>query len=170
MRSGAVYSSASIIWYIWLQLGHLINWRNNIFVGYCPSGVLETSTCLKKLWHGLLLCCLFVCFFYPVGSVYAPKDQVRLQSIVFFSTSLERSDYSSSFVTVTVCGVPSTAWGTQNWHETKWAMSWENLFLPYANNKDADQPAQPRSLISTVVIHCWDSIIPQMLSNNCQLP
>ena len=24
----------------------------------------------------------------------------------------------------------------------KWASSWENLFMPYANNKDADQPAQ----------------------------
>ena len=29
-----------------------------------------------------------------------------------------------------------------------WAMSWENRFLPYANNKGADQPAHPRSLIS----------------------
>ena len=25
---------------------------------------------------------------------------------------------------------------------TIWATSWENLFRPYANNKDADQPAQ----------------------------
>ena len=24
----------------------------------------------------------------------------------------------------------------------KWATSWENLFMPYANNKGADQPAQ----------------------------
>ena len=24
-----------------------------------------------------------------------------------------------------------------------WAMSWENLFMPYANNKGADQPAHP---------------------------
>ena len=30
----------------------------------------------------------------------------------------------------------------------------------YANNKDADQPAHPRSLISTFVIRCLDSIIP----------
>ena len=41
-----------------------------------------------------------------------------------------------------------------------WATSLENLFMPYANNKDADQPAHPRSLISIVVIHCLDSIIP----------
>ena len=32
--------------------------------------------------------------------------------------------------------------------------------LPYANNKGADQPANPRSLISTFVIRCLDSIIP----------
>ena len=41
-----------------------------------------------------------------------------------------------------------------------WATSWENLFLSYANNKSADQPAHPCSLISTFVIPCLDSIIP----------
>ena len=32
--------------------------------------------------------------------------------------------------------------------------------VPYANNKDADQPAHPRSLISVFVVRCLDSIIP----------
>ena len=36
----------------------------------------------------------------------------------------------------------------------------KNMFLPYANNKGADQPANPRSLISTFVVHYVDSIIP----------
>ena len=40
------------------------------------------------------------------------------------------------------------------------ATSSENLFYAYANNKGADQPAHPRSLISTFVVHCLDSIIP----------
>ena len=31
--------------------------------------------------------------------------------------------------------------------------------MPYANNKGADQPAHPRSLISAFVGHCLDSII-----------
>ena len=31
--------------------------------------------------------------------------------------------------------------------------------MPYANNKGADQPAHPRSLISTCVVRCLDSII-----------
>ena len=39
------------------------------------------------------------------------------------------------------------------------ATSWENLFMLYANNKGADQPAHPRSLISIFVVHCLDSII-----------
>ena len=39
-----------------------------------------------------------------------------------------------------------------------WATSWENLFMSYANNKDADQPAYPLSLISVFVIRCLDSI------------
>ena len=32
--------------------------------------------------------------------------------------------------------------------------------LPYVNNKDADQPAHPRSLISAFVVRFLDSIIP----------
>ena len=33
------------------------------------------------------------------------------------------------------------------------------MFLPYVNNKGADQPAHLRSLISAFVIHRLDSII-----------
>ena len=40
-----------------------------------------------------------------------------------------------------------------------WATAWENLFMLYANNKGADQPAPPHSLISTFVVRCLDSII-----------
>ena len=32
--------------------------------------------------------------------------------------------------------------------------------LPYVNNKGADQPAHPRSLINAFVVHYLDSIIP----------
>ena len=31
--------------------------------------------------------------------------------------------------------------------------------MPYANNKDADQPAHPPSLISAFVVRCLDSMI-----------
>ena len=40
-----------------------------------------------------------------------------------------------------------------------WATSWENLFMPYANNKGADQSAHPRNQISAFVVRCLDSII-----------
>ena len=32
--------------------------------------------------------------------------------------------------------------------------------MPYENNKGADQPVHPRSLISAIVVSCLDSIIP----------
>ena len=41
----------------------------------------------------------------------------------------------------------------------KWATSWETPFMPYANNKSADQPAHPRSLISAFIVRCLDGII-----------
>ena len=41
-----------------------------------------------------------------------------------------------------------------------WAMSWENLFLPYANNKGTYQPVHPCSLVSAFVVRCLDSILP----------
>ena len=31
--------------------------------------------------------------------------------------------------------------------------------MPYANNKVADQPAHPRSLISAIVVRCLDSMM-----------
>ena len=49
------------------------------------------------------------------------------------------------------------------WTEGIWAASWENLFMPYANNKGTDQPAYPRSLISAFVVRCLDSIIPLLV-------
>ena len=49
-----------------------------------------------------------------------------------------------------------------NCHENKQVYSIRiepHLFLPYTNNKGADQPAHPRSLVSTFVVRCLDSII-----------
>ena len=48
---------------------------------------------------------------------------------------------------------------TSEKEESNWATSWENVFIPYANNKGTDQPAHPRSLISAFVVRCLDSII-----------
>ena len=37
-------------------------------------------------------------------------------------------------------------------------LNFENMFMSYANNKGADQPAHPRSLISSFVVRCLDSM------------
>ena len=47
----------------------------------------------------------------------------------------------------------------QKWVTENWAASWENLFMLYANNKGANQPAHPRSLISTFIVSCLDCIM-----------
>ena len=36
----------------------------------------------------------------------------------------------------------------------------KTCFMPCANNKDADQPAHPRSLISIFIVRSLDSIMP----------
>ena len=38
-------------------------------------------------------------------------------------------------------------------------------FMQYANNKDANQLAHPRSLISAFVVRCLDSIIALLARN-----
>ena len=40
--------------------------------------------------------------------------------------------------------------------------------MPYANNKDADQPAHPRSLINAFVDRCLDSIISPVFMSKFQ--
>ena len=55
-----------------------------------------------------------------------------------------------------LCAVPSASFGLI----AIWVMSWENLFMPYANSKGADQPANSHSSISAFVVHCLNSIIP----------
>ena len=47
-----------------------------------------------------------------------------------------------------------------NWSCDFWATSWENLVMPYTNNKGADQPTHRFCLISAFFVCCLDSIIP----------
>ena len=47
-----------------------------------------------------------------------------------------------------------------------WVMAWENLFMPYMNNKGAGQSAnQMRSLISAFVVPCLNSILPKLATS-----
>ena len=43
-----------------------------------------------------------------------------------------------------------------------WAATRENLLLGFCDNKGADQPAHPRSLISAFVIHVLESKISRL--------
>ena len=55
--------------------------------------------------------------------------------------------------------------------KTIWPTSCKKaLFLPYANNKGADQPAHLRSLISTFVVRCLDSIISILAMSKISKP
>ena len=54
------------------------------------------------------------------------------------------------------------SWGGSN---IKWATSWQNLFTPYANNKDAHQPTHPCRLISFYGIRSIGSIGSIVLKN-----
>ena len=54
-------------------------------------------------------------------------------------------------------------WASEVIFQMIWATSQENLFMPYANNKGADQPAHPRILISDFVVRCLDNIIHLVL-------
>ena len=36
----------------------------------------------------------------------------------------------------------------------------KTCFMPYVNNKGADQPVHPHNLISAFVVHCLDSTMP----------
>ena len=45
----------------------------------------------------------------------------------------------------------------------------ENLSLVFANNKDTDQPAHWRSLISTSVIRLLESIISELATNKISI-
>ena len=46
--------------------------------------------------------------------------------------------------------------------QTLCAISWENLFMPYANNKGATPPAHLSNLMSVYVVCCLDTIIPML--------
>ena len=55
------------------------------------------------------------------------------------------------------------------WSSNIWATPWQNLFIPYANNKDTDQNAYPSSLFSTFVVRYLDGRIP-IVTSLCYWP
>ena len=86
---------------------------------------------------------------------WAPRAMVEPQSLSPLSWSrLSRWSLEAIILSHTVF---RTSYNKLLSSEMIWATSRENLFMPYANNKGADQPAH---LISAFVVHCLGSIIP----------
>ena len=52
---------------------------------------------------------------------------------------------------------------------TIWALTRENLFSGFANNKGAYQPVHPRSLISAFVIHLLESTISKLATSKISI-
>ena len=65
--------------------------------------------------------------------------------------------HQNFFIILLLGSMPKTVSAIQT---VIWDMSWENLFMPYANNKGTDQPAHPHSLISASVVRYLGSIMP----------
>ena len=100
-----------------------------------PTVLMRWSWCNYFLW--------FCSFYYEVfldESCLAPCSHVVLFSVKF-----------QIIIVISSLGKESA--------DLTWATSWQNLILPYVNNKGADQPAHPCSLISAFVADCLDSII-----------
>ena len=82
---------------------------------------------------------------------YLQSMHEKYQTYTDFSQNIWQSHSTMNFISkITVLCISHTIWAT----------SWENLFMPYANNKGEDQSEYPRSLISAFVVRCLDSIIP----------
>ena len=113
---------------------------NKLFADWGNFGVLKLFSVVGHLLSHKNVGCLSVkilykCFILEATIVhwssYSPY-KIRVTALIFFSSLSDKT----------------------------WATSWENLFIPYGNNKGADQPVRPRSLISAFVVRCLDSIIP----------
>ena len=91
------------------------------------------------------------------GAVWSGSALFAISVCIVWTHYSMEEPHSSNFRVIT-----TYFWGVQIFRKFTaiWALSWENLFMPYANNKGADQPAHPRSLISAFVVRCLVSIIP----------
>ena len=130
------------------------------FKEYKTRKIFMPSQCnilFKHLWWGLVIKSLS-------NRYYMNKN--------FFSPMQINSNSSTCIGTILQISQP--IFFLQNWcskyftclHYQKntpdssiWASSWQNLSYANANNKSANQPMHPRSLISTFVVHCWDNTV-----------
>ena len=125
-------------------------------------------------WNNILLSFLSVCIFMTCNCIYVQTISLTSISNEWFFThvlaclNIDGGEllYIGIDISVSIHKRCTFKFLRPHYFQTlglimlRWATSWENLFMPYVNNKGADQPTHPRSLISTFVVWCLDSIIP----------
>ena len=133
-----------------------------IGLGRCP-GWSESSLSTKVIL--LHLSCFGSFFLYVILNDCECENHI---GVVVFFYYLGKD--CRSRIDVAECGIwsGSTLFAYENFYlkqnnNEKLHQTWENLFMLYANNKGADQPAHPRSLTSAFVVRCLDDIIPRLV-------
>ena len=87
------------------------------------------------------------------------KISIFLQKTCYvFTLESARPDNSTKYPQVTTTYVFS--WRTEDNHALIVPRHEKTCLMLYANNKGADQPAHPHSLIGAFVVRCLDSMIP----------
>ena len=135
-----------------------------------PGGLKRLSEVIIPYFHELLplinkkhnwgFVCKNMLVFATAGAEKSPKWNVqyvvrgrcgtwlyRFLIFAFLSTSLKRLCLIQLFPMI---------------HENIWASTWENLSMGFCEQQSADQPAHPRSLISTFVIRLLESILSRL--------
>ena len=125
--------------------------------------------------HGIMCCCCCFCHSYAVSGLglhclsMSQKWDARL---IWAKHRDKRCDCIHINRPVSQTNIPfwlrshlhsshETERRTDVYHINKYEPGHEKMCLmPYANNKGADQPAHPRSLISAFVVRCQDRMIP----------
>ena len=137
----------------------------------------KTCTCLKILEN--IQISVNVIDRLDINDEYSVKCDFILNTVIFINAALNISlrkvwkcnvlwfyllgqrvpNETKGMINLNTIIPPTTKQSDLGLEENNGTSSWENLFLPYANNKGADQPTHPCSLISTFVVQCLDSII-----------
>ena len=107
------------------------------------------------------------CLYYKLTNEKNSSVELKMKGLFTFLAPLMRNrnfSYSTTgwasnrLVGLSIC-VTSVKWWRSHteaqYKRFKWATSWQNLLMPHANNKGADQPAHLRSLISAFVFPAW---------------
>ena len=100
------------------------------------------------------------------GAVWSGCTLFAKARIIIIMVILHQSLFPSLLLAIWRCPAHLPLCLLQQMHNLKWATSWENLFMPYTNNKGADQPAHPHSLFSAFVVCFLDIIIPLFSKSN----